>query len=244
MTFNSSGSLEQFWRNGIPKEVEWVVVDNASSDGSAELAQELGASKVVRLPKNLGFSRACNIGLNHCVGEYIGFVNPDVSVNFSTLPLIAAALEREESLVAPQLCYPDGTLQPNGRGMPSLWNKVVNRLAPPQHENEYYRFAEPGEEKYVIWLIGAAVCARRETLMRLGGWDERFFVYYEDSDLGLRAWNSGIHVKLIGSARWIHGWRRETKGAKVGPWKRELRSMAKFYRLYPKLLISKSPPRP
>jgi N-acetylglucosaminyl-diphospho-decaprenol L-rhamnosyltransferase len=85
--------------------------------------------------------------------------------------------------------------------------------------------------------MGAALCARRETFERIGGWNEAFFLYYEDHDLGLRAWRAGIPVAVLAESRWEHAWARETMRASLRPWLRELASAAKFYVRYPELLI-------
>lgn len=237
VTYDSADALQQFWGGGIPGDIEWIVVDNASSDRSAELAEDLGAARVIRQPSNLGFSHACNSGLRQASGRYVAFVNPDVTVDYSSLPTLGVMLDAEEALLGPQLVYPDGSPQPNGRGLPTLYNKVINRIMRPDGANAYYRYVEPGVSQYVWWLIGAAVCGRRATFERLGGWNERYFIYYEDSDLGLRAWHAGVPVKLVGDARWIHGWARETSNFRIEPWKRELAAMRVFYSSYPALIL-------
>lgn len=236
-TFNSGTALKTFWKEPAPPGVEWIVVDNYSTDDSVAIAKSLGASRIISQSKNRGFGAASNIGLQHASGRFVAFANPDVTIDFSTLPTLSHILESNDMLVGPQLVNSDGRLQPNGRGLPTLWNKAINRIRSTETENDYYKFALPGEEQYVCWVIGAAVCGRRETLLRIGGWDERYFVYYEDSDLGLRAWQADVPVKLIGSVRWIHGWARETTGFKLAPWKRELSSMVKFYSRYPGMLV-------
>lgn len=236
VTYNSALALRSHWFEYPPDNVEWIVVDNNSSDDSIAVAREHGATCILTQSMNRGFGAASNIGLKQASGRFVAFVNPDVTIDFCTLSALSRILESEDTLIGPQLVYPDGTLQPNGRGLPTLWNKVANRLSVAKTENKYYKFAHPGEEKYVCWLIGAAVCGLRQTLVRLGGWDERYFIYYEDSALGLRAWQMGVPVKLVGSARWIHGWARETTSFRVAPWKRELSSMVKFYSRHPDML--------
>jgi N-acetylglucosaminyl-diphospho-decaprenol L-rhamnosyltransferase len=238
VTYNSSAALKEYWCGVLgADDIEWIVVDNASIDASEAVARELGASVVIRNSQNLGFSRACNQGLEQATGEFVGFVNPDVTVDKSTLEVFERMLHEQELLVAPQLVYPDGQLQPNGRGVPTLAEKVMNRVRPPRTENNYYKFAGPTEIKPVTWITGAAVLARRDTFDRLNGWDERFFLYYEDVDLSLRAWQHDIPVKLVGTVQWTHAWARETSTLRLGPWKREVSSLVKFYRKYPWALV-------
>jgi hypothetical protein len=236
-TYNSSAALTEYWTSPPPSPHEWIVVDNASSDGSAELGEHLGASRVVARDTNDGFGTGNNVGLAIATGAIVCFVNPDVTVDFSSLGEIERALAAHGGLVAPQLTNPDGSVQYNGRGFPTIWSKIRNRLR--QASPGRYLIEPAGEtDVAVCWVMGAVVCASKESFESIGGWDERFFIYYEDSDIGLRAWKHHMPVHLVGSARWIHGWARETAGLRLMPWARELSSMRKFYRKYPALLLN------
>lgn len=235
VTYNSSEDLRTYWRRERPADVEWIVVDNASRDDTVAVAESLGA-RVIRLDNNLGFGAANNVGMRESTSLYVAFVNPDVTIDFATLDTLEQLVEDLGGIVGPQLTNPDGSLQPNGRGLPTLPSKIRNRLPARWGNAEYQNTAVAGEILPVDWLIGAALVARRDTFEAIRGWDERFFVYYEDSDIGLRAWANGFPVTLVGDARWVHGWARETTKFRVEPWKRELASMAKFYLRYPLLL--------
>ncbi|MFC8732584.1 glycosyltransferase [Luteimicrobium sp. NPDC057192] len=236
MTYDSEEALTAYWRDRLPPEVEWVVVDNASRDGSAAYAEAHGA-RVLRQPRNRGFGVANNIGLEAARGQYVAFVNPDVAVDLGSLDALAREIDRERGLVAPQLLHPDGSVQPNGRGFPALSHKVGNRLRG-EGASSYRVVAGPKETRYVCWVIGAAVASRREWFRALGAWDERYFVYYEDSDQGMRAWADGMTVRLVGDVRWCHGWTRATTRLRLLPWWHELRSMSSFYARYPALLVA------
>ena len=244
VTYNSATDLEQFWERPPHPGVEWIVVDNASSDDSASIARRLGA-QVIQLDTNVGFGGACNIGLHAASSSVIGFVNPDVRVIYEDLEKLVQATYGRRYLVAPQLLNSDGTLQPNGRGVPSLPNKIVNRLNPDRAAERGFRmYAAPGTAVEVEWLTGAVILANRDVLLELGGFDETFFVYYEDVDLCLRAATLGVRSLVVGDATWTHGWARAAKGFNLRGWKLELLSAAKFYRKYPHLMFtSKSEPR-
>lgn len=240
VTYNSASALREFWGSaGTPPDgVEWIVVDNASTDGSAELARSLGA-RVVQQTHNLGFSASNNVGLTTAQGRFIGFVNPDIRVDFDDLPRLLSIAERDRAIVSPQLLNGDGSLQPNGRGFPFLIDKVKNRLFNDDRlHDSYLLYATSGERK-VCWLMGAAVFGLRADIDLFGGWDDHFFLYYEDKDFSLRAWAAGIAVEVVSGVTWTHGWARETTSASATPWKREFSSMAKFYRRYPEFLLSR-----
>jgi GT2 family glycosyltransferase len=238
VTYNSELALRRFFQGNPPlANVEWIVVDNASADSSVEVAREYGA-RVIALQENLGFAAANNVGLRASQGQYVGFVNPDVGVNFCDLARLRDHLESNgDRLLAPQLVNTDGSLQPNGRGVPTLLRKLGNRIGRGSSDG-YQLYAVDSRDLYVSWVIGAAVFSHRRTFERLGGWDERFFVYYEDHDLGLRAWAAGIPVVVTGGVRWMHGWARETLGFKLRPWLLEGHGAVMFFSRYPGLLLS------
>jgi len=240
VTYNSEADIKDFW-GGFQRSdsIEWIVVDNNSTDESASIAKTLGAH-VIQLRQNYGFSHANNIGLKVATGDYICFLNPDVSITTSGLQILEEAINRNGGLVAPQLLNSDLSMQPNGRGVPTLSNKILSRLNNNRVKSNYYLFSQPGQVKKVDWVIGAAVAASKATFEMLDGWDATFFVYYEDTDLCLRASNKGLNVWLVGDCQWVHGWARETSGLNFKAWKNELRSMIKFYKRYPRL-IRKSP---
>lgn len=241
VTHNSAEPLKRYWSSvRLPEDVGWVVVDNGSTDDTVRIARELGA-EVIEAGRNLGFGRANNLGMAHSHTPYVAFVNPDVTVDPATLPRLATAIDAERALVAPQLLHPDGTAQPNGRGWPILLHKVWNRLSPGRVNGTYRLFAAPGEQREAVWLTGAVVASTREVMQSLGPWDESFFLYYEDTDLCVRARDLGIRSLLIGDVRWTHGWDRATarfnRGA-LRAWRREVASMLRFYRRYPRLVLS------
>ncbi|MFQ4150605.1 glycosyltransferase family 2 protein [Arthrobacter sp. LAPM80] len=237
VTYNSASTLRSFWpvMNGN-EDFEWIVVDNASTDNSADQAEALGAT-VIRLPKNLGFGAANNVGYQSSKSKYIAFINPDVSPQPEDLKILETHLNAHPfDLVSPQLINPDGSLQPNGRGLPYLLNKIQNRIRPSRLVDSYLKYSEPGESIKVSWLMGAVVAGVRDHLDDLGPWDEHFFVYYEDADLGLRNSKLSGDSVVIGNAQWYHGWARETKRISWNAWKLEIPSLIKFYSRYPHLL--------
>lgn len=237
VTYNNSAELLNYWGGAQHQPVDWIVVDNASADGSAALAGEMGA-EVISLGANVGFSAANNVGLRYVRTPYVAFVNPDVQIcagnwmsRFEAL-LNAGHLD----IVAPQLINVDGTTQNNARGVPYLASKVAHRLFP-DRAREWGYVGTASQVSYCTWLMGAAICSRTSTIRAMGGWDERYFLYYEDHDLCLRGWSNGLKVGIDPTVEWIHEWKRETSSFAIKAWKAELRSMLKFYATYPDLLL-------
>lgn len=231
VSYNSARDLERFWAGQQFVPYQWTVVDNNSSDDSREVARRLGA-QVVELDSNRGFSAANNIGASVTDSDVLIFCNPDVTVTPAGIEALADDAMEHGGIVAPQLINADGSLQENGRGTPFVTRKIKHLLR--LRDDRYQRFAPPGELIDVVWVMGAALAVTRADFEALGGWDDGFFVYYEDADLGLRAWQRGMSVKVDGGVRWQHGWGRETgRGFSARAWRLELASATRFYGKHP-----------
>lgn len=237
VTYNSAEHLRRYWSRERVGSARWIVVDNASTDDSVEVANSMGA-EVISLASNQGFSAANNRGLAQVATDWVLFANPDVAVAWKDFPRLADVATANNALIAPQLVNPDGTDQPNARGLPFLPDKFANRSIslPGARLDDYARTGLTGPT-YVAWAMGAAVAGRTDVIRSLGGWDESFFLYYEDHDIGLRAWSAGLAFVVDPSIRWVHEWQRETTTLRLRAWKREIPSAVVFYRRYPRLLL-------
>ena len=170
--------------------IEVIVVDNASSDGSAVMvATEFPWVRLVVNPDNRGFTRANNQGLALGHGRYVLFLNPDTEVVGGALATMVSYLDAHPQVGAlgPQLRYADGSLQPSRRRFPTFatalfestplaWHWPDNRWA------RHYRIADrPDDEiQQVDWVVGAALLVRRQALDQVGGFDEGYFMYSEE----------------------------------------------------------------
>lgn len=237
VTHNSARQLSECWAEASIGDAEWVVVDNASTDDSLEIAEKLGA-RVVALTDNRGFAHANNAGLETVSTPWVAFVNPDVTVpDASGLERLAETARSTGGLVAPQLLNPDGSEQPNARGLPFMVDKLANRsVRLPGSRLEDYARTGLTRPTYVGWVMGAALGGPTELLRELGGWDDGFFLYYEDHDIGLRAWSAGHSVVLDPAVRWTHQWQRATTRLSLRPWRWEWDAGRRFYSRYPELV--------
>jgi N-acetylglucosaminyl-diphospho-decaprenol L-rhamnosyltransferase len=164
-----------------------IVVDNASEDDSAAVAQRLGAT-VIRNRRNEGYGRANNRGARAATSEIILIVNPDVILAEGAARCLAEAAERypDAGLLAPRIMEPDGRFFFQSRSLLS-----------PYLENPSGRLMLPEGDCCAPFLSGACVMARRELFLRLGGFDENIFLFYEDNDLCRRVADAGhalVHV--------------------------------------------------
>lgn len=237
VTYNSAKTLSGSWQEFDPAWCEWLAIDNDSSDSSVSTASSLGAH-TMRLDRNLGFSAANNLGARATDSDVLIFCNPDVTVDEAGILRLAELALHTPCIVAPQLVNPDGTPQENGRGAPYPHRKLKHMLGSETNDPAYSRFAEPGEVREVVWVMGAAVAMSRETFDHIGGWNDKFFIYYEDSEICLRALAAGVPTYVDGSVRWVHQWARETKrGRSWAAWKHEIRSGTRFYLTNPSTVI-------
>lgn len=195
-------------------ELETIVVDNASSDGSLEMLRaEFPQVQVIANEGNLGFTRGNNQGLALSRGRYVLFLNPDTEIVGDSLAMMVRTMEARPTVgvLGPQLRYPDGTVQSSRRRFPTLITALFEStlLAQWWPENpwaRHYRLADRPDdlEQEVDWLVGACLLARREALEQVGGFDEGFFMYSEELDLCRRLRAAGWRVVYLPQAQVIH----------------------------------------
>jgi GT2 family glycosyltransferase len=157
---------------------ELVVVDNASTDGSADAARAAGAP-VIALQRNAGFAAANNAGIRATGGELILLLNSDTIVPHGAIDALAARLRSvpEAAIAGPRL--------QDANGRPEL---SFGRMITPFNEYRQKRRTlewidrETGREQFVDWVSGACLLVRRADAERAGLLDERFFLYTEDVD--------------------------------------------------------------
>jgi GT2 family glycosyltransferase len=198
---------------------EIVVVDNGSADGSvAQLEAAFPDVTVIRPGANLGYGRAANLGAAATRAPIVAVLNPDAEVEPGTAAALVGRFDAEARLgaVGPQLHNSDGSCYPSARSAPTLSDAIGHALlgvvAPNNRFTRSYRQldADPDLARTVEWISGAAVWLRRDALDRVGGWDEQFFLFFEDVDLCRRldvdgweiAYEPGGHVvHAVGASR-------------------------------------------
>jgi N-acetylglucosaminyl-diphospho-decaprenol L-rhamnosyltransferase len=182
-----------------------VVVDNASRDGSAEMVRrEFPAGELVALAENVGFARAANLGAGRAATPYIFFINPDAEATPAAPAALADFLDTHPAaaVVGPLVVGPDGSPESTQRDEPTAWNLAREHL--PLLKNVTSRRAGHNLRRRTDWLVGAALMVRRDAFVRVGGFDESFFLYYEDADLCLRLRDAGHEIWFEPGARVVH----------------------------------------
>jgi N-acetylglucosaminyl-diphospho-decaprenol L-rhamnosyltransferase len=188
-------------------EAELIVVDCASGDDSVAVARNVEAT-VIALGENVGFGRACNIGVRAAQATVTALLNPDVELLDDSLRELVTEVsrpDRPERLLAPLVLNADGTRQETVHPAPTSATDLFAAVVSPAV------LSVPGlapwlatRPRRVGWAVGAALVARTRTLRSLGPFDESIFMYGEDMELGLRAARAGVETWFWPSARVLH----------------------------------------
>jgi N-acetylglucosaminyl-diphospho-decaprenol L-rhamnosyltransferase len=184
-----------------------IVVDNASTDGTADfIANRHPWVNLIRSGENLGFGRGCNLAFQHVTTPYLILINPDAVLDALGTKLLIDFLDRNPAagIAAPAMLDDDG--QPHfGGAMVTPKDLLRSMLGRPQHAYPHRRPIEPGGTAFrTSWVCGAVMVIRSDLFRSLGGFDERFFLYFEETDLCRRAAERGAEIWAIGEAVAYH----------------------------------------
>jgi N-acetylglucosaminyl-diphospho-decaprenol L-rhamnosyltransferase len=192
---------------------ETIVVDNVSTDGSAEMVRaEFPGVHLIVNTENRGFPAANNQGLALAQGRYALILNPDTEVVGDALATMVAYADAhpDVGVVGPQLLNDDRSIQSSRRRFPTLAiaffeSTWLQPCAPPRLLERYYVQDQPDDATLdVDWVMGAALMARREAIEQVGPMDEEYFMYSEELDWCKRFKDAGWRVVYLPAARIIH----------------------------------------
>lgn len=195
---------------GGPPEV--VVVDNGSADGSvARLRAAVPDVRVVDAGGNVGYAAAANRGMAATTADVIAVCNADLEVRPGTgAAMLAAFADPTVGAAGPRVLNPDGSTYPSVRRDPPLLDAVGHACLgwcwPRNPFTRRYREldADPDVARDVDWASGAALWLRRTAVDAVGGWDEGYFMYLEDVDLGWRLRRAGWRVRYEPAGVVVH----------------------------------------
>ena len=203
-------SIQEHCAHLAPGDLEVVVVDNASSDGSAEMVRaEFPSAILIRNKDNAGFARASNQAIRSTHGEYVVLLNPDAEIGRRSMDILVdfMALEPAAGAAGPRLLNSDGSLQVSCYPAPTLLREFwrlfhLDSLRPIGS----YRMSEWNLQaaRAVDVLKGACVMLRREVLEQCGLLDEDYFIYSEDQDLCRKVRGNGWKVYWVPQATVVH----------------------------------------
>jgi N-acetylglucosaminyl-diphospho-decaprenol L-rhamnosyltransferase len=191
-----------------------TVVDNASSDSSASGLEEPRLPlAVVRSGSNIGFAAACNRGAIDSTADYLLFLNPDTRLFPDTLRVVTEFMESDAAagigICGAQILDSEGRPGISCARFPTLrvmFGKMtgLHRLAPGPFPSHHLSAGETMQSQCVDQVIGAFYFVRRDLFSELSGFDERYFLYFEEVDFALRALQRGARSYFLKSARVFH----------------------------------------
>lgn len=193
---------------------EAIVVDNASTDGTAEmLTREFPQVLLIRNPENAGFSRGNNVGINRSMGRYVLILNVDTVISDNALDKMVAFMDRTPLAGAAgcKLLNEDLTHQPSCMRFHRIRDELLvnlplgRLLLPTRFRKGPYRHYEGIDRTTTVDVIrGAFMMVRREVIQQVGGFDEQFLYYCEEQDWCKRIWENGWEVYYYPHAEVIH----------------------------------------
>lgn len=196
----------------IPHEL--ILVDNASSDDSPSVAREIFPdSEIILNRENLGFASACNIGGEKAKGEYLLFLNPDVKIDMDGVAELKKAFLQKNRIgaAAARMRSSDGSFQPTCRKFPTINNLMFSRgffMSRWLGGKGGYTMPDSHDLIEVPAVAATMMMIKNDIFRSIGGFDKRFFVYLEDTDLCLRLHRSGFKNYFVPGAGGVHLWRR------------------------------------
>jgi GT2 family glycosyltransferase len=198
-----------------PRQV--VVVDNASSDGSADMVREEFRGVVIHANQdNRGYGAAANQAVAACSSRYVLVLNADTLLTSRAPAALAEYLDAHPrvAVAGPRLVNPDGSLQPSCHAFPTAATilveltplaRLAHALRPVPGLGELHPPAGTHDRaRRVDWVKGAALAIRREAFDQVGGFDESFFMYWEETDLCYRLVEAGWQTHFAPVATIVH----------------------------------------
>ena len=237
ITLNCINSIQKY----LPKTFfEIIVIDNASADNTSDLFSKNKNIIYVRNSENLGFSKACNIGVKYAKSDYLLFLNSDMELVDSSIVDMLSFFQKNSNcgLVGPQFLNPDKSVQ--------------GSVFPPQtslnafrefwlNQKSYSKYFPAGDNPLSVWAIsGGAVLIKKELFEKIGGWNEKYFMYYEDLDLCRQIRKSNLKIYYYPKCKLIH--RHGASGANLAnsdnQWRRLIPSSILYHGYFNHKLIN------
>lgn len=211
----------------IEKESEVFVVDNASSDDSvARVEKKFPKVIIIKNSQNLGFAKANNQGIAKAKGQYILLLNSDTEVKENSLINLLSTIRKDKNIgvAGGKLLNGDGSVQYSVGYFPSLfkvfcwmffWDDLpwVSSLIKPYHVEDKSFYSK---EREVDWVSGACMMLRREIVEKIGGFDEKIFMYGEEVEWCYRIKKQGYKVIYTSEAKIVHLKGASTKDKEAG----------------------------
>jgi GT2 family glycosyltransferase len=207
LTLFCLNSLFEIYEKEFKKEIEILVVDNASSDDTVSAVSKLQSQipnlRIIVNKENFGFSKGNNIGAKASMGNFILFLNSDTEIKDKGLIRMLEFMENNNraGILGGKLKNPDNSVQKSAGKFYSLFNLFLMLIG---LERLGFLRSSPSKVSRVDWVSGASMMVRKEVFKKIGGFDEKLFMYMEDMELCFRAGKAGFFTYFYPNIELIH----------------------------------------
>ena len=232
--------LDSIYGCHASKPFEVIVIDNASSDGSTqEIRKKFPKVTCVANDKNYGFAGANNQGIKLAKGEYLLFLNPDTIMHSGASDYLVNFMDSTKDVGAcgPKLLNEDGSLQRSVRQFPSYRGALYRftflnhfKIFKNNYRNWLMKEFDHKNQRDVDQLMGAALLVRKSIIDKIGGFDENFFMYYEEVDLCYRIKQYGQRIVFLPQVCITHLGGRSSQQIPAAKRIMMLRSLLEYFR--------------
>lgn len=217
---NCLRSISEADLSGLSFEV--VIVENNSGEDLRALIANNPFARLVVSKKNLGMGGGNNLGVKNSTGDFILISNPDIVLKPRAIKILLAGIKSNPkiSLTGPKLLNPDGSLQYSCARFPRWYMPILRRT----FLGNFFKTAladfsmhdfNHNQNVSVDWLFGACLLVRRSDFQNEPLFDERFFMYFEDTDLCRRIWKKGQQVWYFADAEVFHDHQRDSANKNI-----------------------------
>ncbi|NUU59624.1 glycosyltransferase family 2 protein [Paenibacillus agri] len=234
----TSRCVDSFLYNRVDdNDVEIIIVDNASTDGSSIYLQEKYSQRenirIILNEKNLGFGLANNIGVKVAKGNYIAFANSDTYVESFNFKNLITCFEEQKNIgaLSCKILYPNGSIQTLGFNFPSLWNDFkLNALFWNYKFMKKIRYRKYKNKGLIErdWVSGCFFICKKELFKEVNGFDSSIFMYAEDLDICARFFSLGCRNFVYDKEQIYHLHGQSSINSKVS-FKKMLKSKKNYY---------------
>lgn len=205
--------LDSIRRHSGDLDYDVIVVDNNSDQEARYFPANDQREQVVHLNRNIGFARAVNLAAGRAVGDYLLFANPDCVLRECILGEMIAYLQQHENCGAcsPRLIFPHGEVHSSLRRFPDHSNIRHSRGSLLASRSGGYTLDADRSRKPVEAMSATFLMIERKLFLEMGGFDESYFMYVEDTDLCRRLFDAGKEVIYLGDLEVVHQWGMSTR---------------------------------
>lgn len=202
VTYNSENTIKECLRSVMndSSKCEIIVADNHSQDKTREVVREFGGHiTLIESMENLGFAKANNLAFSRVQTYFVVFLNPDSRLmGTDVLSKMKEAMinNSQFGLIGPKIVYPDGKIQKTVRNLPTIMGAFKEYILGIKGAYDFY---QPKSEylSEVESVVGACMMIKKDLFKELGGFDERFFLYFEDLQLCKEVRNKELKVGFL-----------------------------------------------